>query len=116
MSLRPGLGANAMHDVASDLMLWKLDQTLVDVPPALRMGSTVLPIGRYLRGKLRTMVGKDEKSPQVSLDELEAKVRLVRAYAFQNDLSVKSVFEDVNQPYAQKLETRLKLGKLRETL
>lgn len=75
MSLRPGIGGDAMHEVASVLMEFALDDTLVDVPNALRHGAKLLPLGRYLRKRLRGMVGRDGACPEAVLDELKAELR-----------------------------------------
>lgn len=84
MSLRPGIGADAMHDVASELMRFNLENTQADVPVSLRHGSKTLPLGRYLRRKLRTMVGKDEKTPESVVAEAQAEVRAVYEATFDS--------------------------------
>lgn len=63
MSLRPGIGLNAMPLLAQTLQKFNLDASQADVPVSLRHGPKMLPLGRYLRRKLRTMIGKDEKAP-----------------------------------------------------
>lgn len=63
MSNRPGIGAEFMHDVASTLLEADLEKTLVDVPHSLAHGKRVLPLGNYLRRKLRKAIGRDEKAP-----------------------------------------------------
>ena len=63
MSLKPGIGAHAMHEVASALLEHYPD--LPDVPTALRHGKTVKPLGRYLTRKLRAYCGRDEGAPEV---------------------------------------------------
>lgn len=75
MSLRPGIGLNAMHDVASTLLQFNLDTTQADVPSALRHGSRTLPLGHYLKKNLRLMVGKDAKAPQATLDKISLEMR-----------------------------------------
>lgn len=105
MSLRPGIGADAMHDVASVMMQYRLDER-GDVPSGLRHGAGMHPLGRYLRKKLRTMVGKDEAAPPEALHEAAEKLQLVRAFALSDDRSVKSVFAEINGPYAAKLAAR----------
>lgn len=72
MSLKPGIGAGAMWEVASSLMQFNLDELSADVPSALRHGKRLLPLGRYLRRKLRSYVGKDEATPESVLAELRA--------------------------------------------
>lgn len=81
MSLRPGIGHDAMHDVAHTLMKYKLD-TDFDVPTALRHGKSMLPLGHYLRRKLRTMVGKDEKTPEETIEKYRQELQHLRDAAF----------------------------------
>lgn len=78
MSLRPGIGADALHDVASALLEFNLEDRMADVPSALRHGGRLLPLGRYLRMKLRHLVGKDEKAPESTLLELQELLRPMR--------------------------------------
>lgn len=116
MSLRPGIGAIAMHDVASEMMRWNLEVGR-DVPLALRQGAQQMPLGRYLRKTLRKLVGKDEKAPPWASQDLVEKLRIVRSYAWDNDRSVQSVFSEFNQPYANQIGARLSLrGEAYETL
>lgn len=82
MSLRPGIGADAMFDVAHTLLNFQntLD-TMADVPGELQVGRSKLPIGRYLKKKLRSYVGRDEKTPQAIVDEVSAEMLSVRMAA-----------------------------------
>lgn len=89
MSLRPGIGVDAMWDVASTLMEYGLDDTMADVPSAINYSGRPKPIGRYLRSKLRVMVGRDAKAPQASIDEIKAEMQPVREAAFVNSRSFK---------------------------
>lgn len=75
MSLRPGIGGDAMHEVASVLMEFALDDTLVDVPNCLRHGAKLLPLGRYLRTLLRKTIGRDGKVPPAAVKELKDLLR-----------------------------------------
>lgn len=75
MSLRPGIGMHALHEVADQIMKLGLDVSQADVPSGLRHGGRIFPLGRYLRRKLRLMVGKDEAAPAATLAEAEAEVR-----------------------------------------
>lgn len=81
-SNRPGLGASAMHEVASVLMEHRLDVTLDDVPAALRHGNKVMPLGRYLTRKLRTYIGRDEKTPQSFFEKKDKELQPLREAAF----------------------------------
>lgn len=82
MSLKPGIGADAMFDVADILLNFQntLD-TLGDVPGQLTVGRKSYPLGRYLRKKLRTYVGRDEKAPQSEFDKIAAEMLPLRLAA-----------------------------------
>lgn len=71
MSLRPGLGYDALWEVADTIMRYGLDKKLADVPTGSRVGAHVKPYGRYLRKKLRGMIGRDEKAPEGSFNDEE---------------------------------------------
>lgn len=77
MSLKPGIGLNHMHDVASTLL--NLASPQGDVPVSLRHGGRQLPLGRYLRRKLRTMIGKDEKAPTTINEEMLSLLQAAQA-------------------------------------
>lgn len=60
MSLRPGIGAHAVGDIARVLHSEhgsKAIRDSGDVPTALMHGRSMMPLGRYLRRKLREEVG-----------------------------------------------------------
>lgn len=82
MSLKPGIGANFMWDVASTTMQHKLDENNPDVPSYLLCGGKPMPLGRYLRQKYRLMIGRDKRAPQETMDELAQKVLPVYESAF----------------------------------
>lgn len=81
MSLKPGIGSDAMWDVASTMMHYGLDEVMVDVPYALKHGKADLPLGRYLRRRLRQMTGRDEKAPPEVLEKMEAELLPLRLAA-----------------------------------
>lgn len=116
MSLKPGLGASAMHDVASVMMCHGIEDRYVDVPHMLAHGKVQLPLGRYLRRELRKMVGKDEKAPEGALQKVANQMQIVRSFAFDNDRSVRSVFREINEPFERNLAAREIRGVASETL
>lgn len=64
MSTRPGIGAPAIGDVAAALQNrhgWDEIGRTGDVPAALRVGPSKMPLGRYLRGRLRLAMNFVEK-------------------------------------------------------
>ena len=88
MSLRPGIGADFMPEVASTLLQHGLDAA-DDVPTALRHGDYQLPLGRYLRRELRKHVGKSADAPQSVLEALKEEVQPLREAAFNGSKSLK---------------------------
>lgn len=69
MSLRPGIGAHAMGTVATALMTRAGASAVAqqgDVPMTLQHGRQSMPLGRYLRTKLREEVGVDQAAAQGS--------------------------------------------------
>lgn len=78
MSLRPGIGATAMDDVASVMMQFNLDTLQGDVPSSLQSGKKSLPLGRYLRQQLREKIGRDKKAlpnPEIEAEMHEMRLR-----------------------------------------
>jgi len=67
MSLKPGIGAGFMDEVASVLMQHKLDTVNPDVPNALAHSGRPRPLGRYLTRRLRERVGLSPDAPQETL-------------------------------------------------
>lgn len=92
-SLKPGIGAGAMHDVADVLLrYYDVAAELGDVPAVLGHGRQELPLGRYLRAQLRMMVGMDAKAPQVTLDKMAEEMLALRlaARSDEKDPSIRS--------------------------
>lgn len=77
MSRVPALGTPLIHDVASTLLTHNLE-TMEDVPTGLRHGSRIWPLGRTLRRKLRTYVGREERCPDVVLEKMDAEMSELR--------------------------------------
>lgn len=106
MSLRPGIGCDAMWDVASTLLQYSLDER-VDVPLSLAEGRTSRQLGRYLRSKLRVMIGKDGGCPEEVLKEMAEEMRPLRESAFASSSSfAEAVIADGAQRVAN-MEARL---------
>lgn len=116
MSNRPGVGQSAMWDVASELLRYRLDERLPDVPLALNHGKKQMPLGRYLRRELRKMVGKLEETPIESLEAYKEEMRPVREAAFNASRSYKEVLLEVNKAKRQRSEARAKIFKGRRSL
>lgn len=104
MSLRPGIGADFMHEVASTFLQYEssFHAAQPDVPSALRVGARSQPLGRYLRKRLRKLVGRDEKAPQEAITQYESEV-LPMLKAAQADPSNPSLRGQVVKAYRQKI-------------
>lgn len=72
MSLKPGIGAGALDYVVKTIIQYNLLQPEGDVPVTLRHGAEHMPLGRYLRRKLRKALDRDEQAPQAVQDEINA--------------------------------------------
>lgn len=107
MSLRPGIGADAMHNVASEILRYGLE--VHDVPTTLQYGGRHFPLGTYLRKKLREMVGQNEKIPSRSSVQQAYAMSLLRSFAFDNSRAVKDVFRELNEPYEALLRSKAKV-------
>lgn len=113
MSLRPGIGFHAMHEVASTLMEFNLETPSGDVPSALAHGKRVLPLGRYLRRSLRSMVGKEREAPDATLKEQEPEMLALRE-ASKTDpdaISLKAQILKVNAPKVLQMKARAQIFK-----
>lgn len=89
MSLRPGIGLGLMHDLASTLMELGTDNML-DVPTVLAHGRKQLPLGRYLRRKLRTFIGRDPNTPPEALAAYKKTLQPLREAAFNSSTPFKT--------------------------
>lgn len=117
MSLKPGIGADMMHEIASKLMEFNLDEKMDDVPSSLMHGKNrVLPIGRYLQRKLRTLVGKSPDAPQSVKDALALELLPLREAAFDNSRSFKKEIISAADQAVLNMEAKQKIRKVRRTI
>lgn len=89
MSLRPGIGTGMMHELASTLLELGTDN-MVDVPAVLEHGTTRYPLGRYLRRKLRTFIGREANAPQEALEQYAKELHPLREAAFNASKPLKT--------------------------
>lgn len=118
MSNRPGIGADMMHEVASTLLTFNLDETQPDVPSALRHGRRMMALGRYLHRKLRTYVGKDPDSPEAVKAENRAEMQRLRddQNSRSGRVSLVDVYLEENTQKLRNLASKQSLRKQRKTL
>lgn len=105
MSLRPGIGANVMFDVASEVMRYA--ESASDVPSVLRSDGKLMPLGRYLRRRLRVLCGREEGAPDETIREAQKDVQVLFDYARSHirqgelrRLFVKNAIVDANEGIA----------------
>lgn len=113
MSLKPGLGTNSLHEVASSFLTFNLETTQVDVPSNLRHGNKELPLGRYLRRKLRLLLGKDENTPKHIVEALQQEMRSLYESSWDNKetATLKQFLEKQDRQKALNLENRQRIYK-----
>lgn len=81
MSLRPGIGAIGLAAVASACGVGGYVQRAGDVPAQLDHGGRGLPLGRYLRRKLREECGLDAAAPAATIEAAAAQLQDLRTAA-----------------------------------
>lgn len=82
MSLKPGIGFGVLESVAAVITRYNLLTPEGDVPVTLRHGTLEMPLGRYLRRKLRLHLGLDERAPHV----LSAEASFANAHDPENPM------------------------------
>lgn len=117
-SLRPGIGAGFMPFVAEGINALAVDLVEMegDVPSSLRHGKRIMPLGRYLRRRLRLEVGLDASAPQVTLDRAQEALQPLRDRAFENSSSFKKEVLAEFDGKVRQLEYRYQLKKRKGSL
>lgn len=118
MSLKPGVAGDAIHELADALLKYDLDVVLADVPVALNHGGKPLPLGRYLRRRLREAIGRDPKIPQEAYDAMAEEMLALRmvARSDEENPSVKEHLIRKNRPAVRSFESKAKLFKKEKRL
>jgi len=104
------------HEIASTLLEHKYDERMIDVPLSLEHGRTKWPLGRYLRRRLRTYIGREPNAPQQSVLEAAAEMQDVREIAWNSKTSVKAEILKRSLGRRRQIEARWKRTQKRETL
>lgn len=118
MSLKPGIGGDAMFEVADVVMRYDTVGSEGDVPSGLRHGKFVMPLGRYLQKRVRKLIGVDENAPQVVLDKIQAEVLPLRAAAraSEENPSWKSHLVESTRGRYEQFEARRRIFKRKGSL
>lgn len=80
MSLKPGIGHDAMWEVSSKLMELGWDDGK-DVPEKLNHGAKAYPLGPYLRRVLRKQMGREVIAPESTLQAIKEELQPLREAA-----------------------------------
>lgn len=114
MSLRPGIGADSVDDIALVMQASYFDDVRnkpdVDVPTSLRHSSRLLPLGRYLRSKLREKVWGSQAPPPEAVSNWIAEMRLLfeteKLYPKNEGKSFKEILKAKNLQKVRSIEAR----------
>lgn len=112
MSNRPGIGHDAMFDVADVIMRLGLDVSEADVPSALRRGTTVWPLGRYLKTKLREMTATDEPSKEVQIVRSKENLQRMHDLLASKGLPVTASKAEIIEAFSQDVLNRSKRAQI----
>ena len=109
MSLKPGIGADAMYDVASAAMYVKeLDNKDIST---IDYGKSKVPLGRYLTRKLRKYRGMDENAPLEVTEAIKKELLPLRLAARSSEAlpSLRAQYEKANKGKLAAFEAKSKI-------
>lgn len=125
MSNRPGIGAEAAKDIA-DALFSEYGKDMMqegDAPISLKHGKRNLPLGRYLRDKIRDEIGVDEETKEIQKKKFLEEMLLMREVDLENEkftqlaqASIKHYILEKNKQKRRNLEKRQNLFKQRKTI
>lgn len=78
MSRVPGIGRDALFDLADTTLRYGLDEDYSDVTASVNFGRRRMPLGRYMRRQLRLMCGKAAEAPEATLAEAQNRLQDLR--------------------------------------
>lgn len=116
MSLRPGIGAGAMVPVGEAIRKVGIKRVLLtgDVPDSLRQAMQKLPLGRYLKRKLREQLGLPADTPEEAVEAYWKELLKLQKEARESSsdkarFSWKKYLLDTNKQKWLNLEARIKI-------
>lgn len=121
MSLRPGIGAPAMMDVASSFEPHHQEylSNELDVPSVLQVGKKKEPLGRYLKSKLREALGYGRGPIDGSLQKFAEKMRQLyedEKYAAKKEAREIKYVESLDKQRIINLESKFKIHNKRGSI
>lgn len=118
MSTDGGIGVSFMDEVASVLMQYEVQG---DVPSSLAHGKRMMPLGRYLRRKLREKMGLDPAAPPQPLDEkmqalFDAAITATQAFPSARSTVYKNLLIDADNQSVLNMQARQQIFKPKRRL
>lgn len=114
MSLRPGIGANAVKILVTSSVQRRMGTYVkesIDAPVVLKKSGSIFPLGRYLRRKWREALNRDQDTPPGILEGYLCELQ--RAYAEAAEVSkragVPSCFITPRDYYFQENAQKIKI-------
>lgn len=111
-SRRPGVGFPGVAPLARSILQYVEASDLVDVPTAVKQGKGHLPLGRYMRNKLRMALGLPEGAPDEVLHQawVEQVLPMLQMAAKDNENpSLRAAFAAANAGYEASLRAKMDL-------
>lgn len=121
MSLKPGIGAGFIPEVASVILDHNLD-TLSDVPTSLRTHGRVQPLGRHCTQVLREHIGRSRSAPSTTIQAHQEKLRPLQEAARQTAVkgfyseTLKQLIIEANEGKFLQLKAKQAIYKKRSSL
>ena len=118
MSLKPGIGADTAPQIAKQLQTEHGSSILAytdDVPQALQQGRKSLPLGKYIRNKIRAQLGMVQKTPDHLLKIYQTEMQNMykeankEAKYYEDIRSPKQILQEVNKQKILNIEGKLNL-------
>ncbi|QGH72370.1 MAG: replication associated protein [Microviridae sp. ctQch27] len=106
MSLKPGIGAGVSSEVASLILEFDYEDVLEDVPSTLQHEMKELPLGRYLRRRIRAEIGWAPQAPRVVREKLLEEMRFVQKAAEHLGVATKELVRQLWEPLAEAQERK----------
>lgn len=117
-SLKPGLGADAAERIAETIRIFNLYDLQGDVPSSLQHGKKILPLGKYMRDKVRVALGKPKGATQATMDRCNEELLplRIRATSDKEDFTLKKQIVSENKGRVASFEAREKIFKQKGSL
>lgn len=115
MSLRPGIGALSASTIASALTPssgFSYLEAVGDVPSSLSHGRSSMPLGRYMRSRIRTAIGYDDpgnESERISAYQKEMQALFLTHHDLTQTDTIKEAIEKASVQKIRQLTAKYKI-------